>query len=115
MDGFYFKVFPLFPVVDCQVSPWGPWSDCDAECGSGTMSRTRTIQVQPENGGRHCPSLQQRRGCQVSNCHHQDHAIKGNHKIVSFLSRNPNIIIIIIIHNHNNNQYLGSYEINFFS
>lgn len=71
-------LFKYLTVVDCQVSPWGPWSDCDAECGSGTMSRTRTIQVQPENGGRHCPSLQQRRGCQVSNCHHQDHAIKGN-------------------------------------
>lgn len=63
--------------MDCQVSPWGPWTDCDAECGAGTMSRTRTVEIQPENGGRHCPSLQQRRGCQVSNCHHQDHAIKG--------------------------------------
>lgn len=64
-------------VVDCQVSAWGPWTSCDADCGPGTMSRTRTIQTQPQNGGRHCPSLQQRRGCQVSNCHHhQDQAIK---------------------------------------
>ncbi|XP_017779796.1 PREDICTED: somatomedin-B and thrombospondin type-1 domain-containing protein-like, partial [Nicrophorus vespilloides] len=63
--------------VDCQVSPWGPWSSCDADCGAGTMSRSRTVVVEPQNGGRHCPSLQQRRGCQVSNCHHhQDPAIK---------------------------------------
>lgn len=65
-------------VVDCQVTPWGPWSACDTDCGPGTMSRTRTVQIQPENGGRHCPSLEQRRGCQVSNCHHHpDPAIKG--------------------------------------
>lgn len=64
-------------VIDCQVSPWGAWSNCDAECGSGTMSRTRSVVLEPQNGGRHCPSLQQRRGCQVSNCHHHhDHAIK---------------------------------------
>lgn len=70
--------FLLVLVVDCQVTPWGPWSACDTDCGPGTMSRTRTVQVQPQNGGRHCPSLEQRRGCQVSNCHHHpDPAIKG--------------------------------------
>ncbi|GLV36931.1 uncharacterized protein CBL_02234 [Carabus blaptoides fortunei] len=65
-------------VVDCVVSPWGSWSACDAECGSGMMSRSRTVEVQPRNGGRRCPSLQQRRGCQVGTCqHHQtDVAVK---------------------------------------
>ncbi|XP_076253898.1 somatomedin B and thrombospondin type 1 domain containing protein vexed [Rhynchophorus ferrugineus] len=64
-------------VVDCQVTPWGPWSACDADCGPGTMSRSRSIKIQPQNGGRHCPSLEQRRGCQVSTCyHHSDPAIK---------------------------------------
>ncbi|VEN51287.1 unnamed protein product [Callosobruchus maculatus] len=41
------------------------------------MSRSRSIKAQPQNGGRHCPSLEQRRGCQVTNCHHHpDPAIK---------------------------------------
>ncbi|KAF2885443.1 hypothetical protein ILUMI_20723 [Ignelater luminosus] len=41
------------------------------------MSRSRSIKMQPQNGGRHCPSLQQRRGCHVSDCHHhQDAAIR---------------------------------------
>lgn len=70
----------FFPVVDCQVSGWGPWSACDVDCGAGTMSRKRSIKVQPENGGKHCPSLEQRRGCQVSTCHHHpDPAIKGKY------------------------------------
>ncbi|XP_045465529.1 somatomedin-B and thrombospondin type-1 domain-containing protein [Harmonia axyridis] len=64
-------------VVDCQVTGWGPWSACDVDCGAGTMSRKRSVKVQPENGGKHCPSLDQRRGCQVSTCHHHpDPAIK---------------------------------------
>ncbi|XP_044762960.1 somatomedin-B and thrombospondin type-1 domain-containing protein [Coccinella septempunctata] len=64
-------------VVDCQVTGWGPWTACDVDCGAGTMSRKRSIKVQPENGGKHCPSLEQRRGCQVSTCHHHpDPAIK---------------------------------------
>lgn len=64
-------------VVDCQVTPWGAWSTCDTDCGPGMMSRSRSIQIQPQNGGRHCPSLQQRRGCHVSDCHHhQDAAIR---------------------------------------
>lgn len=63
-------------MVDCGVSNWGPWSACDADCGSGTMYRSRTIQTQPRNGGRRCPSLQQRRGCQVGNCAHH-HGANG--------------------------------------
>jgi len=38
--------------VDCQVSEW---SECSAECGGG--SRTRTILVEPQNGGAPCPPL----------------------------------------------------------
>ncbi|KAF7274262.1 hypothetical protein GWI33_013068 [Rhynchophorus ferrugineus] len=69
-------------MVDCQVTPWGPWSACDADCGPGTMSRSRSIKIQPQNGGRHCPSLEQRRGCQVSTCyHHSDPAIKGKKNV----------------------------------
>ncbi|XP_071443116.1 somatomedin-B and thrombospondin type-1 domain-containing protein [Hetaerina americana] len=56
-------------VVDCEVSEWGTWSECDAGCGPGRMTRSRSVVRFPENGGRHCPSLVQKRGCQgTSRC-----------------------------------------------
>jgi hypothetical protein len=55
-------------VVDCTVAPWDPWSECDTECGTGTMKRDRRVIRQPENGGRHCPTLTQHRGCQGTKC-----------------------------------------------
>lgn len=64
---FYF----FFLVIDCTVSEWGVWSECDVPCGTGMMSRTRTILNAPENGGKHCPSLVQKRGCQGFKCHGQ--------------------------------------------
>lgn len=58
-------------VIDCTVSEWGIWSECDVACGTGIMTRTRTILKEPENGGKHCPSLVQKRGCQGTKCHDQ--------------------------------------------
>ncbi|XP_050080820.1 somatomedin-B and thrombospondin type-1 domain-containing protein [Anopheles maculipalpis] len=60
-------------VIDCIVSEWGQWSECDTACGNGMMSRTRIIEQKPQNGGKHCPSLVQKRGCQGLKCHnHHD-------------------------------------------
>lgn len=67
----HFFVFFLLPVIDCTVSEWGVWSECDVSCGTGMMTRTRTILTPPENGGKHCPSLTQKRGCQGFKCHGQ--------------------------------------------
>lgn len=55
-------------VVDCQMSDFGPWSECDAECGPGVMSRERVVQGQPRNGGLPCTDLLQRRGCYGRRC-----------------------------------------------
>ncbi|EEC03936.1 somatomedin-B and thrombospondin type-1 domain-containing protein [Ixodes scapularis] len=55
-------------VVDCQMSEWGPWSECDASCGPGVMSRDRTVLGQPRNGGLPCTELLQRRGCYGMRC-----------------------------------------------
>ncbi|XP_065222694.1 somatomedin-B and thrombospondin type-1 domain-containing protein [Planococcus citri] len=55
-------------VVDCLVSVWRNWSECDANCGTGITWRTRTIVKHPLNGGRHCPSLIQRRACLGTSC-----------------------------------------------
>ncbi|XP_062554272.1 somatomedin-B and thrombospondin type-1 domain-containing protein-like [Armigeres subalbatus] len=63
-------------VIDCVVSEWGPWSECDTHCGTGMMSRTRIIEQKPQNGGKHCPSLVQKRGCQGLKCHnHHDRKV----------------------------------------
>ena len=48
-------------MVDCQVSEWTPWSVCDKSCGTGVMLRTRKIIRAPQNGGKHCPTLTQKR------------------------------------------------------
>jgi len=41
--------------TDCQVSDWNEWSACSAACGEGTRSRTRRVELQPQNGGEPCP------------------------------------------------------------
>ncbi|KAK7474871.1 hypothetical protein BaRGS_00033873, partial [Batillaria attramentaria] len=43
--------------VDCQMSAWSTWSSCSVTCGSGIQQRFRSIERQPENGGRRCPNL----------------------------------------------------------
>ena len=54
--------------VDCQVSAWGPWSDCDTSCGGGQQSRTRTIITPAANGGQACPNLIEYRACNTEAC-----------------------------------------------
>ncbi|XP_005990222.1 somatomedin-B and thrombospondin type-1 domain-containing protein [Latimeria chalumnae] len=49
--------------IDCEVGPWGPWSECDLPCVIGSRERTRQVTVPPRNGGKPCPDLKQRRGC----------------------------------------------------
>ncbi|XP_076435187.1 somatomedin-B and thrombospondin type-1 domain-containing protein-like [Babylonia areolata] len=48
---------------DCSVDTWGPWSKCSNPCGFGKRLRYRAVRMYPENGGRHCPMLKQRRAC----------------------------------------------------
>ena len=45
------------------------------------MSRSRTILKAAENGGKHCSSLMQKRGCQGLKCHnhHDRKALKGKY------------------------------------
>ncbi|KAH8284422.1 hypothetical protein KR018_005976 [Drosophila ironensis] len=63
-------------VLDCQVGDWGAWGECDKSCGTGMMTRTRQILQAAQNGGKHCPTLAQKRGCQGYRCHgHRDKKI----------------------------------------
>ncbi len=54
--------------VDCQVSSWGTWSTCDKSCGGGTQTRSRSVTVQPQNGGATCPSLMEAQACNTQAC-----------------------------------------------
>lgn len=54
--------------VNCQVSGWSDWSACTASCGGGTQSRSRTVQVSPQNGGDVCPSLTESQSCNTQSC-----------------------------------------------
>jgi hypothetical protein len=65
--------------VDCVPHNWGQWSACTATCGSGSTTRTRTVKI-PENfGGKECsngafPTLHsQMERCNTDvSCHHND-------------------------------------------
>jgi len=41
----------------CELSDWSEYGACNAECGGGTMTRTRDIIKEPVNGGATCESL----------------------------------------------------------
>ena len=45
--------------IDCEVSAWSDWGDCEA----GTISRTRTIITAAEGNGQGCPALTETQSC----------------------------------------------------
>ncbi|KAJ8314537.1 hypothetical protein KUTeg_006687 [Tegillarca granosa] len=60
---------PSLPMVDCQVSDWSNWTPCSVTCGKGFITKTRTVIVRPENGGRKCPKkLRRKRKCKAAKC-----------------------------------------------
>ena len=62
-------VSPISPIpVDCKVSDWSMWSQCSATCGTGSRTKTRTVERQPQYGGRACPSLAEQENCNTQPC-----------------------------------------------
>ncbi|THD27283.1 Somatomedin-B and thrombospondin type-1 domain-containing protein [Fasciola hepatica] len=55
-------------IVDCKVSEWGPWAECDHQCGLGKRVRRRRVIQSPSNGGRECPVLEETMPCQGTRC-----------------------------------------------
>ncbi|XP_076442794.1 protocadherin-16-like [Babylonia areolata] len=57
--------------VDCKVSPWSVWSDCNlfnGKCGQGSRTRTRTVLVAPQCQGIECPPLEEESTCKGDCC-----------------------------------------------
>ncbi|XP_054260593.1 thrombospondin type-1 domain-containing protein 7A-like [Macrosteles quadrilineatus] len=51
--------------LDCQLTEWSAWGDCNVRCGPGLQNRTRQV-AQPGNaGGRQCGPQTQWKLCQV--------------------------------------------------
>ena len=62
-------ISPIPPIpVDCKVSDWSMWSQCSATCGTGSRTKTRTVERQPQYGGRACPSLAEQENCNTQPC-----------------------------------------------
>jgi len=53
--------------VDCEVSEW-TWGTCSKTCGSGTITKTRTIITQPAGNGKACPVLEKTEPCNTDPC-----------------------------------------------
>uniref|UniRef100_A0A672ZXC2 Spondin-1 n=1 Tax=Sphaeramia orbicularis TaxID=375764 RepID=A0A672ZXC2_9TELE len=54
--------------VDCMVSEWSEWSECNKSCGKGHTIRTRMIKLEPQLGGSPCPETIQRKKCKIRKC-----------------------------------------------
>jgi hypothetical protein len=50
------------------MSDWGSWTNCTKSCGGGEKKRTRSINVQPANGGVQCQSLEETQLCNPQAC-----------------------------------------------
>ncbi|KAM6172725.1 spondin-1 [Erethizon dorsatum] len=54
--------------IDCELSEWSQWSECNKSCGKGHMIRTRMIHMEPQFGGAPCPETVQRKKCRIRKC-----------------------------------------------
>lgn len=54
--------------VDCEVGNWGTFAACDKLCGGGHMTRKRAVTRDPQNGGKQCPLLDNKKPCNSESC-----------------------------------------------
>lgn len=54
--------------VDCKVSEWSEFSECDKQCGGGLQTRNRNIEVEAAHGGAACPITIESRNCNTQGC-----------------------------------------------
>jgi len=54
--------------IDCQISPWTLWDACTKTCGEGDTTKTRTVVVSTQFGGKVCPTLTANKPCNPHKC-----------------------------------------------
>jgi len=55
--------------INCRMSQWGEWGDCNKSCGIGESERRREVIQPPSHGGRPCSHLIDHRWCgSARNC-----------------------------------------------
>ncbi|XP_075693897.1 spondin-1 [Rhinoderma darwinii] len=62
--------------INCELTEWSHWSECNKSCGKGHMIRTRMITLEPQFGGGPCPETVQRKKCRVRKCQKNNGAEK---------------------------------------
>lgn len=64
--------------VDCVVSEWTAWDECDQTCGAAQARRQRQVTTFPNQFGKPCPTdLAQMKACEVPNCDVKDCQVSG--------------------------------------
>jgi hypothetical protein len=55
--------------VDCMWGPWSGWSPCNAACGDGQQTRSRSISINADFGGMECEgAFDEEQGCKLVDC-----------------------------------------------
>lgn len=54
--------------VDCVVSNWSNYSNCNKPCGGGVKFRNRSVTTQPQYGGKECPVQEEILECNTEKC-----------------------------------------------
>ncbi|KAM4617923.1 spondin-1 isoform 1-T1 [Discoglossus pictus] len=54
--------------INCELTEWSHWSECNKSCGKGHVIRTRMITMEPQFGGVLCPETVQRKKCRLKKC-----------------------------------------------
>lgn len=55
--------------VDCVLSSWSNWGECDVTCGGGTQTRTRSVVTEDAHGGLSCDdSTIDSQACNLESC-----------------------------------------------
>ncbi|XP_076878272.1 spondin-1b isoform X2 [Brachyhypopomus gauderio] len=75
--------------VDCMVSEWSHWSECNKSCGKGHMIRTRMVKQEPQFNGVPCPKTVQREKCKIRKCSRDGTRIDGKQEVPTRRGNKP--------------------------
>jgi len=54
--------------IDCELSEWGGWNACSANCGTGSQNRTRVVLIAKAGGGKECADKDETQFCNRHAC-----------------------------------------------